>query len=152
MLWTSILDVVRADSRVRGLRRIPLFAGSSRRELRRAADLCRETTAPAGRILVAEGAIASDFFVITGGTAQVSRGGSPLSVLTAGDFFGEISLVAAVPRTATVTAITELELLVIAQRHFPRLLTEQPHRAERIQSQLVRRLADDASRGGGVAE
>ncbi|CAB4860610.1 unannotated protein [freshwater metagenome] len=131
------------------LRRIPLFGGCSRGALSRIAAICRDVDAPAGSVLLAEGTTGSDFFLVVAGTAVVSRADQQLSELGPGDFFGEISLVAAVPRTATVTATSDVKLLAIAERDFPVLLGEQPRLAERIQSQLVRRLADDANRNSG---
>ena len=60
--------------------------------------------------------------------------------LRPGDFFGEMSLLDGEPRSATVTAMTDLRLLVVDRSHFWRLLNETPDLVRRILMVLSRRV------------
>ncbi|MDQ1519175.1 MAG: hypothetical protein QOI55_248 [Actinomycetota bacterium] len=83
--------------------------------------LARQATAcafsPGQRILV-EGDIGDRYYVITKGSVAVVRGGQPLATRHAGEGFGEVALLRDVPRTATVTAIDDVELLSIDRTAF----------------------------------
>ena len=79
---------------------------------------------PAGRRVVEEGALGDQFFVIVGGTAKVTRRGRRVATLGRGDAFGELSLLVRSPRNATVTAETDLDVLV------------RPSEFERVRSSL----------------
>ena len=69
-------------------------------------------------MVVAEGDPAQGFFVILSGEVEVTRGTDVLRREGAGDVFGEIGLLRDVPRTATVTATTDTELLVLGRQAF----------------------------------
>ncbi len=90
------------------------------------------------------------FFVVIDGRAAVQ---TPLGVggsLQPGDFFGEMSLVDGEPRSATITATTDVRLLVVERSHFWRLLDETPDLIRRILmilSRRVRSLEQAAGRG-----
>src|SRR6266851_1954240 len=72
----------------------------------------------AGVEVITEGDAPGDFFMVIEGLARVRRGAHDLAVLGPGDFFGEIALLDGQPRTATVEAVTDLDLLVVAPRQF----------------------------------
>jgi len=59
-----------------------------------------------------------------------------LSTLKAGQFFGELSLMLGIPRTATVRALEDTVVFVINNKGFKKLLQEQPNLSERIIQQL----------------
>jgi CRP-like cAMP-binding protein len=63
--------------------------------------------------------------------------------MKAGDFFGEIALIAHSPRTATVTSTTKVELLVITAQSFRTLLDHQPPIAAKVLAALAERLAPE---------
>jgi CRP-like cAMP-binding protein len=97
------------------LKRVPLFADLGRRELRQLAGLCRERRISAGQTPVREGTMSGiGFFVVAEGEAAVSIGDTTVATLKAGDYFGELALITEMERTATVTATTDLRVLVIA--------------------------------------
>ena len=102
-----------------------------RGEVARTAD---RVTVPAGTVLVRQGELAHEFFVILDGVADVTQDGRPLTVLGPGDFFGEIGLVGPPFRTATVTARSELCLAVVARREFRTLLRRFPELASVVLS------------------
>ena len=75
--------------------------------------------APAGTVVIREGDPGETFYIVESGSVEVSRGGQPIRTLGAvGDGFGEIALLRDIPRTATVTAITDTVLLTLGRREF----------------------------------
>src|SRR5438445_3396093 len=97
-----------ATAPVELIKRVPLFADLDNRELKEIAESMKERTFRAGDTVTEEGKGGVGFFVIDDGTAKVSVGGQDVRTLGAGDYFGEIGLIADVDRTATITAESEL--------------------------------------------
>jgi CRP-like cAMP-binding protein len=124
------------------LRKVPLFARCSRAELSRIARLTDELTLPAGRTLTREGETGREFFVLLGGDVEVRRKGHKVGVLTGGDFLGELALVADVPRTATVTTLTPVDVLVLTARDFRTLLREVPSLPAKVLQAVAERLPE----------
>jgi pyruvate,water dikinase len=93
---------------VAALKRVPLFADLSERELGDVARLFKERRFAQGDTVVQEGSGGAAFFVIDSGEAAVFVGGEERASLTAGDYFGEIALIDEGPRMATITATTDL--------------------------------------------
>jgi CRP/FNR family transcriptional regulator, cyclic AMP receptor protein len=119
---------------------IPLFAELSDRERADVARFADEVEVAPGRSLAAEGDLAYEFFVIEQGTAEVTKDGRVLATLGPDDFFGEIGLVESERRTATVTATSPMELIVIFGPNFRRLERELPELAAQIRSAIRERL------------
>lgn len=90
------------------LARVGLFSDLSKRELKDIAGSMQEHHCPAGREVVTAGTGGAAFFVITDGTAAVTRAGKEVATLGPGDYFGEIALVTGGERNASVTALTDL--------------------------------------------
>ena len=83
----------------------------------------RRVSHPAGEIVLAEGTLSTDFFLILQGTVEIIRGGEVLATLEAGSFFGELGAQDAGPgyamaRNATVRALTSVELGVLDEEAF----------------------------------
>lgn len=131
---------MRHDAKIDRLASIPLFAGARPRELEMIAKLCTEVDVPAGRTLCREGEHGQEFFVLESGTVQVSVGGRQVATLGAGDFFGELALLDAGPRTATVTAETDVRVLVVSRPEFVGMLEEEPFIAVRMLPAIGARL------------
>jgi len=131
---------LRKDAKIELMRRVPLFAGCSKRELGEIARLADELDLPAGRVLIRQGERGREFFVLADGTVEVSRDGESSS-LGAGDFFGEIALVSNVPRTATVTSTSPVRVLVITDRAFRNVLEQSPEIQLKVLEALAQRLA-----------
>jgi CRP-like cAMP-binding protein len=117
-----------------------LFSSLSKDELEKVARWVDEIEVPAGKTLAEEGAIAHEFFVIEDGAASVTQNGGEIATLGPGDFFGEIGLLETVRRTASVTAVTPMRLLVMFQREFKQMEREMPAIAERIRAAIYARL------------
>jgi CRP-like cAMP-binding protein len=118
-----------------------LFATLSKQERATVGQYLDWVDVPAGKVLASEGAFAHEFFVIESGDASVTRGDETLATLGPGDFFGEIALVETDRRTATVTATTDMRLLVMHSSGFNSMLTQAPSVAERLQEAIRERIA-----------
>ena len=125
------------------LRRVPLFAGLSRRELEQLGGIADELDLREGRTLIKQGDRGREFFTLLEGEATVAQGGKTLRTLRDGDFFGEIALVTDVPRTSTVTTTSAVRLLVLTKRDFQRLMREQPSIQRKVLEALAQRLAPE---------
>jgi CRP/FNR family cyclic AMP-dependent transcriptional regulator len=90
------------------LHRVPIFQDLDGRELERISATMKERTFKAGDKVTTEGRAGVGFFVIEAGTAQVTVGGANRRNLGPGDYFGEVALLTDSPRTATITAETDL--------------------------------------------
>ena len=123
---------------------VPLFAECSRRELEAVAAVADELVLRQGTQLIEEGAPGRELIVILDGEAVVSQQGREIARRGAGDFVGELALVTKRPRNATVTAATDLRVLVLAARDFERLLGEAPTIAVKVLRALAERLEADA--------
>ena len=132
------------DAKIELLKGVPLFAGCSKSELQRIAALADELDLGDGATLIREGERGREFIVVADGTVRVTRGGKHLRDLGAGDYVGEIALVADVPRTATVTATSPVRLLVVTDRAFRTVLDQMPSIATKVLQSLGERLHADA--------
>lgn len=100
------------------LAKVPELAAFEPVDLERLARAGTVRTVPAGTVVITAGAQPDDLYVVRGGTlgvrpVKVAADAEQPPELTAGDLFGEIGLLRGIPRTATVTALTEAELIVI---------------------------------------
>jgi CRP/FNR family transcriptional regulator len=90
------------------LKHVPLFAGLDDRELEQIASSMRERRFKAGDSVTQEGTGGVGFFVVEEGEADVTVGGETRGTVGPGDYFGEIALINESPRTATLTARTDM--------------------------------------------
>jgi CRP-like cAMP-binding protein len=130
---------------VKVLGRVPLFTDLGRRELQRLAATCVERDYPAGSTLVRQGQPGVGLFIIVSGRARVGREDAAgnmqeLSVLGAGDVFGEMSLLDDLPRSATVVAIEPVRALLLPVYDFRAALHEDGDMCIRLLAVLSRRL------------
>jgi CRP-like cAMP-binding protein len=139
--------VARRPGRSRGnkskaelLGNVRLFSSCTNRELGRIASLVDEVDAPKGKVLVRQGEPGRECFVIRDGRAKASVRGKGSVKLGPGSFFGEMSLLDGGPRSATVTAETDMRLLVLGSREFSSLVNEVPNVAVRMMRGLAERL------------
>ena len=97
-----------AQASIDTLKRVPLFAGLDDKELKEIAISMRERRFKAGDTVTQEGAGGVGFFVVEEGQADVTVGGQSKGSVGPGDYFGEIALINESPRTATLTASTDM--------------------------------------------
>ncbi len=132
------------NEKVELLKRTALFAECTRAELIEVALSADEREAPTGDSLTEEGLGGREFFVLVEGAVTVRRGGRRLADLGPGDWFGEIAILTYKPRTATVTAISPVRLLVISDRAFRRVVEATPRIALNVLRSVAARLEHDA--------
>ncbi|HEU4970641.1 MAG TPA: cyclic nucleotide-binding domain-containing protein, partial [Gaiellaceae bacterium] len=116
------------------------FAPLPRPELERLALALTDVHVDAGSNVFAEGDAGDRFYVIRAGSADVAIGSERIRTLEAGDSFGEIALVRNVPRTATVRAVTPLELSALDRDVFVGTLSGNSASAEAVGSIVAARL------------
>ena len=107
-----------ADSKTRALSRVPLFSQLSKNELEFVASRADEVSAKAGQKLITQGRAGDSFYILLDGEAHVDVKGKPRNTMTAGDFFGEISMLDRGLASATVTTKTDARLLVMSHAQF----------------------------------
>lgn len=139
---TSRLGRRSKDAKVELLSDVPLFATCSKRDLGRIAALVDEIDVPEGRIITRQGDPGLECFVIADGQATATLRGRRAASLGPGDVVGEISLLDQGPRSATVTARTDMHLLVLTSRNFSSLINRFPVVARRIMAGLAGRLRE----------
>jgi CRP-like cAMP-binding protein len=122
------------------LAKVPLFSECSQRDLQTVARVVREIPHNAGTVIAREGEPGVGLFIIVDGTADVSIGGRKKATLGPGDFFGEIALLDGGPRTATVTAKSDVALLGLTEWVFRGLMVEHPSIALKTLQQMAARL------------
>ncbi len=118
---------------------IPLFAGLNRKECRALAQRADELDLAEGKTLVREGEWPYEFFSIEEGTVEVRRGDQLLGELGAGDFFGEMGLMADTRRNATVTATSAVKVVVMTAQAFRQTARELPAVADKIRAAIEER-------------
>lgn len=125
------------NAKIELLKRVPLFAGCSKKELAKIALLADELDLPEAREITRQGASGREFLVIVEGSADVLRNGRVVNKLGPGDFFGEIALVTGQLRTAAVRTRGPARVLVVEARAFRSLMSDVPQ----IQGKVLRELA-----------
>jgi CRP/FNR family cyclic AMP-dependent transcriptional regulator len=125
---------------VERLSRVPIFSGCSKKELQTVAKAIKQIQHAAGSVVATEGEPGAGLFIIDAGEARVTIGGKTSNTLGPGDFFGEMALLDGGPRTATVTAKTDLSLFVLTEWVYRGLLTEHPSIAIRTLEAVAARL------------
>jgi diguanylate cyclase (GGDEF)-like protein len=131
-----------------GVARSPLFSSFSREELVAVIHGLRLHSYRPGQVVVSEGEPGDSLFVLASGEARVyvegpDRRHREVRSLDAGDFFGEISLLTGSPRTATVIAATDCELLELDRAAVLGIAARQPAVRATIQRFCLER-ADSA--------
>ncbi|HEY8019032.1 MAG: cyclic nucleotide-binding domain-containing protein [Actinomycetota bacterium] len=122
------------------LAKVPLFSGCSQKDLQTIARVVKDIDHEDGTVIAREGEPGIGLFVIADGTAEVTIGGSKKASLGPGDFFGEIALLDGGPRTATVTATSDVKLLGLTEWVFRGLMQEHPTIAVKTLQAMAGRL------------
>ena len=122
------------------MKSIALFSALSDRDRAQIASWADEIEVEEGRALANQGQFGYEFFVVEEGEAEVTKDGQPVASLRTGDFFGEIALVEAERRTASVVARTPMRLIVMHRRDFQHMQREMPRVAEQVREAIRTRL------------
>jgi CRP/FNR family transcriptional regulator, cyclic AMP receptor protein len=124
------------------LSKIWLFSSCTNKEIntiRRSLEAVRVEPA---RVLVEQGDVGLEFYLIVAGRASVKRNNRRTATIGPGEYFGELALLDRQPRSATVTAETEMELLILGQRHFNTILDSVPSLSRKLLATMATRLRE----------
>jgi CRP/FNR family transcriptional regulator, cyclic AMP receptor protein len=127
--------------------RIPIFSECSKKQLKEISGLLTSIRVKAGEVLAEQGKSGHDFMIIEQGRATVKRDGADIGTLGQGDFFGELAMIADVPRTATVVADDDMIVWVLGHSEFSSLLRGNASIAMSVLVSAVKRLYNDNQRG-----
>jgi CRP/FNR family cyclic AMP-dependent transcriptional regulator len=122
------------------LRRVPLFAELSDRDLKNIAKSFKESRFSAGDVIAAQGKGGVGFFVIDEGEVAYSVDGQETGRGGSGGYFGEIALIDDGPRSATVTAATDVTAYGLTSWEFRPLVEENASIAWQLLQALAKRL------------
>jgi Flp pilus assembly CpaE family ATPase len=119
------------------LRSVNIFAGLSDEELEQIGEYITERELPKGAVLYEQGEPGDALYIVRAGrlkatVTDASGRERVLAIYGNGDFFGELALVSAQPRTATVTAVTDSNLLVLRREDFEKFLANNLQAMRRI--------------------
>lgn len=121
------------------LQTVPLFSALSVDELATLSSHFEERQVLAGTRLTTEGASGYTFFVIESGTVEVERDGTVVNTLGHGDFFGETAILSGERRNATITATSDVDLIVLFGTEFRILERDWPGIAAKIAEKMAER-------------
>ena len=128
------------------LSQVPLFSMLSKKDVAKLANEAHDRTFAAGTVLTDEERVGISFGVIVEGRAAVSVHGQPARTLGPGDYFGEMALIDHSPRSAKVTAETELRCLLFTSWIFRPFAMEHPQTAWALLELMVQRVRDAENR------
>jgi CRP-like cAMP-binding protein len=122
------------------LRGVPFLAPLAEPTLERISSLFEPVAVPSGAEVFAQGDSGDRFYLVERGEVTVERDGSAVAVLGPGEYFGEIALVQDVPRTATVRAAADAELLALDRDEFIAAVTGHAPSREAADAVITARL------------
>jgi CRP-like cAMP-binding protein len=128
--------------RIEAMGRVPLLSGLSKRDLAEILKIGTEREFHSGEVIVREGDLGQDFYLLLSGSAELQVPGRRPQRLGPGDYFGEIAVLDSGPRSATITATSLVTALRIERTAFIRLLDEYGSIARKILVVTVGRLRD----------
>jgi CRP/FNR family cyclic AMP-dependent transcriptional regulator len=128
------------DAVVDMLERSPLWSGLGRQDFKAIVRMAKEQKFESGEAIVRKGEEGLGFYLVLDGAVEIRSDGNTLSRLGPGQFFGEMSVVDAQPRSADVVAVEPSRVLVLSAWSFKSLVSERPRIAVKIMQEFVRRL------------
>lgn len=116
------------------------FEGFSADELARVAELAEEVVAEKGAVLIDQGRVGLECYVILAGESGVYASGEHVATNGPGSMIGEMALIEHRPRNASVIAETPMRLIAFDTKSFKTLLEEMPKAHDRVMTLLASRL------------
>jgi CRP/FNR family cyclic AMP-dependent transcriptional regulator len=135
-----------AASAAESLRHVDLFAGLSQRALDKVAAKTRTVEHAEGKEIATQGQSGLGFHLILEGTADVLVNGAVARSMSAGNYFGDISLIDGKPRSATIVTTSPVTTLSIVSWDFTPLLDEEPELTKALLLVMCARLRDAEAR------
>jgi CRP/FNR family transcriptional regulator, cyclic AMP receptor protein len=130
------------SEKVDALATVPLFKGLNKRQLDEVAKLADEVEVQAGKVLVKQGQLAREFFLIVKGRVRVEQDGQEIGHLGDGEYFGEMGLLDGQARSASVIADTDTSLVVVHSTAFGTLIDNVPGFQKAMLRTLARRVRE----------
>lgn len=123
------------------LRRVAYFEHCSELELRQLIEYGYRQLFPAHQVICRENDPGDSFYIILTGCVEVfsQRANQYIATLHAGEFFGEMSLLLGMPRSATVRTLVESTLFIVDRRDLQKLLVNHQELADQIAHKLAER-------------
>jgi CRP/FNR family transcriptional regulator, cyclic AMP receptor protein len=134
----------RDEGTVDDLRHIALFTRMSEAELARFAALGELVEAEAGALVIDQGDVGVECFLVLEGEAGIIHSGDHIATIGPGSVVGEMALIGHKPRNASVRAQTPMRLLAFDIKAFKKLLAEMPVAQQHIQGLLEARAAENS--------
>jgi CRP-like cAMP-binding protein len=104
------------------LQSVPWFGACTDEQLAEVARLAERLQIDQGEVILREGRLGRELFVILEGSVVVTRAGRVVNEHGTGDYFGELAAIGGEPRSATVTATTDLDVLIVGPREFDAMM------------------------------
>jgi serine phosphatase RsbU (regulator of sigma subunit) len=125
---------------IRLLQRVEIFLGIPEELLRNLADKLETRSFPSNTQIIKKGEEGNSMFIIAEGKVKIHDREHTVAQMEAGNFFGEFSLLDEAPRSMSVTALEDIQIIRISRQLFFELLQSQPEVAKKIISGLTNRL------------
>jgi CRP/FNR family cyclic AMP-dependent transcriptional regulator len=135
------------DVEVERLMHLPLFGELDHHDLSQIASRVDEVEIPQGALLIEQGTVPYDVFVLVEGTVEVTRDGESVATLGAGDVVGEIALLNPQRRTASVRATSPVRAVVLRTDDLEILADDMPEVMRQLRGIAERRLRELEDRG-----
>ena len=113
-----MVSTMGTQATIERLKAVDLLGNCTEAQLQDVAHLAEQVQVGEGEVLAREGRIGREFFLILSGSVAVTQRGRRVNTLGPGDFFGELAAMDPGPRNATVTALSDLDVLIIGPREF----------------------------------
>lgn len=135
------------------LKQLPFFENCTELELRKLVEIGHRKRLEASEILYKEGDPGDAFYIILyGSVGYTLQAAEKTTVLRAGQFVGEFSLMLGVPRTVTIRAFEDTMLFVISPQGFKKLLRDQPQLYNLIIAEMGRHEEELSQQGRQLRE
>jgi len=122
----SKVSQMEISSKLDILKKIPLFQYLAYNELVKTYSIISTKKYNAGDIIIQEGDIGQEFFILFKGKVAVLKGDTEVAQLNPGSNFGEMGLVENAPRSATIKALDTCYLMVVERAKFFELMKKEP--------------------------
>lgn len=105
---------------------ISFFSGFDRAELDKIKAMGESVEAEKGAVLMEQGEVGREAFLVVDGEVQIIVNGHPVATVGRGSVLGEMALLELRPRSATLVALTDVELISYASKQFRKIVDEMP--------------------------
>ena len=129
-------------NKVEVLQAMPLFKHLTYKEIIRVLNITRVRHFPPGETIITEGDVGEELYVILGGKVRLHKGGTLITHLPRGAFFGEMALVDRSPRSASATAEESTRMLLLRRTDFYEIIRKEPALATRLLWSFVQVLTE----------